>query len=242
MDAPIALVFAAGLFATVNPCGFALLPSFLSFYLGASEEETSQSLLSRSAQGFVVGVVLSLSFGAVFVVAGVIFSAGLRSFIHAVPWLAAAIGVALVVVGLAMVAGRHIGLVPASRVRVGAGSARGYGRVALFGVTYAIASLSCTLVGFLVVIGQAVAAANPLAMVTVFAAYVAGSASVLIALSVSAALAKGALARAIRRAICLAGGLLAMSGAYLILYWPVLAGETIRTRLSSVSTPSSPAA
>ncbi|MGH2743569.1 MAG: cytochrome c biogenesis CcdA family protein [Thermoleophilaceae bacterium] len=233
MNAPIALAFGAGLLATVNPCGLALLPSFLGLYLGSSEDGAAErSLLARAAQGFLVGAVLSASFGAVFVMAGLIVSAGLRSFIDIVPWLAAAIGAALVVLGFAIVAGRRVALVAASRVRVGSAATGGYRRVAAFGITYALASLSCTLAVFLAVVGQALAAADPLRFVAVFAAYAAGSATVLIALSLSAALAKGALARAVRKLVPLvnrlAGALLAASGAYLILYWlPVLGGATV---------------
>jgi cytochrome c biogenesis protein CcdA len=232
VNAPVALAFGAGLLATVNPCGIVMLPSFLSLYLCTSEEQAvDRSLVARAAHGFVVGAVLSASFGAVFVVAGMIVAAGLRSFIDVVPWLAAAIGVALVVLGVAMVAGRHVALVAASRVTIGSSSEEGWRRVAAFGVTYAIASLSCTLGVFLAVVGQALAVADPGGFVVVFAAYAAGSATVLIALSLSAALAKGALTRALRRIAPvvnrLAGALLAISGAYLILYWlPVLGGAT----------------
>src|SRR6266498_2748861 len=31
------VAFTAGLLATVNPCGFAMLPAFLSFYVGTAE-------------------------------------------------------------------------------------------------------------------------------------------------------------------------------------------------------------
>ena len=34
IDAPIGLAFAAGLVATVNPCGFAMLPAYLSYFMG----------------------------------------------------------------------------------------------------------------------------------------------------------------------------------------------------------------
>ena len=34
IDAPLALAFAAGLVATVNPCGFAMLPAYLSYFMG----------------------------------------------------------------------------------------------------------------------------------------------------------------------------------------------------------------
>ena len=44
MNAPLAFAFGAGLLATVNPCGLALLPGFLGVYLGAGE----RGLLSPS--------------------------------------------------------------------------------------------------------------------------------------------------------------------------------------------------
>lgn len=233
MSASVSFAFAAGLLATVNPCGFALLPSFLSFYLGANEEGIERdSVAARMRQGLLVGVVLSAAFGGVFVFAGLVVSAGMRAFIQLVPWLAVAIGAALLVLGLAMLAGRHIGLTAASRVRVAAQGERSYGRVALFGVTYALASLSCTLAIFLVVVGQALAVSDPIQLLAVFGAYAAGSASILIALSLSAALAKAALARAVRRLVPVvnrvAGALLAASGTYLLLYWvPNLGGGPV---------------
>lgn len=232
MSATLALAFGAGLLAIANPCGFALLPGFLSLYIGGSEQ--GEPLLARTAQGFVVGLVLSVSFGGVFVVAGLAVSAGLRPFLDLIPWLAALIGAGLVVLGLMMLAGRHVGLTPASRIHVGVGvgSTAGYRRVALFGATYAIASLSCTLGIFLVVIGQALATANPWDVVAVFVAYAAGSSSILIALALSAALAKGALARTVHRLLPavnrISGALLTASGLYLILYWlPTLGGAAV---------------
>jgi cytochrome c-type biogenesis protein len=224
----VGFAFGAGLLATVNPCGFAVLPSFLSLYLGSRDQAAGAGgIAARLGQGFVVGVVLSAAFGAVFLIAGLIVSAGLRSFLDAVPWLATLIGVALLAIGLAMLAGRHVGLAGASRVGVRQPAGQELRGVA--GASYALASLSCTLAVFLIVIGQALATANPFGLFAVFAAYAAGSASVLIALSMSAALAKGALERALRRTLPIigriAGGLLALSGVYLILYWlPALGG------------------
>ena len=60
-------------------------------------------------------------------------------------------------------------------------------------------------------------------LLAVFGAYAAGSASLLVAISLSAALAKGALTRAVRRGAAISnratGALLAASGIYLVLYW-----------------------
>lgn len=230
MSGSIGLAFGAGLLATVNPCGFAMLPSFLGVYLGEGEGEADRTLLTRLSQGFLVGLVLSGAFSAVYVGAGLVVSAGARSFVGAVPWLASAIALGLIAAGLAMLAGRHFGLRVASRLTPRMASGRGFGRVGLFGATFAIASLSCTLPVFLLVVSQAIASSSPIGLLAVFGAYAAGSASVLLALSLSAALAKGAIADGLRRFLPLvnrvSGALLIASGAYLILYWlPTLSGN-----------------
>jgi cytochrome c-type biogenesis protein len=233
VSAAATFAFGAGLLATVNPCGFAMLPGFLSLYLG-SEDTGERSALARGAQGFRVGLALTGGFASVFVVAGLILSIGLRSFVHVIPWVAVVIAVALVLVGMAMVFGGHVGLTAASRVRVDGRSAEGCGRVVLFGASYAVASLSCTLAVFLIVVGQAVAAANPIRVLAVFGAYAAGSATVLVALSLSVALAKAAVARTVRWLAPvvsrLTGVLLTASGVYLVIYWlPTLNGDSSYT-------------
>ncbi|MGH9112549.1 MAG: cytochrome c biogenesis protein CcdA, partial [Acidimicrobiales bacterium] len=37
IDAPVGFAFAAGMVAAFNPCGFAMLPAYLSWFLGQSE-------------------------------------------------------------------------------------------------------------------------------------------------------------------------------------------------------------
>ena len=224
MSTAITLAFGAGLLATVNPCGFALLPGFLSFYLGTGETTgASTSPLARARQGFSVGLVLSGAFSAVFILTGLVVTAGLRQVLSALPWVAFTIGLALVVLGLVMLAGRRISLLAASRWGPSVEQRSGYSRVAAFGVAYGLASLSCTLAVFLVVVGQALTVSGVAQTLAVFGAYAAGSASVLLALSVGAALAKGALARAVGRIAPfvsrLAGALLLISGLYLVAYW-----------------------
>lgn len=225
-----AFAFGAGLLATVNPCGFAMLPAFLAYYLGDTDDpEHTPGFLARLAQGLGVGLAVSAGFAGVFMAAGLLVSAGLRSLVRVVPWAAVVIGAALAVVGLAMVAGRHLGFSVGERLRPGQG--RGYRHIVVFGAAYALASLSCTLAVLLAVVAQATATDNPLQMLGVFAAYGLGAASVLVTLAVSAALAKAAFARAVRRLLPvagrLAGGVLVASGVYLIAYWlPALGGSS----------------
>lgn len=89
-----------------------------------------------------------------------------------------------------MLAGRRVSLLTAVRLRRDLEQRTGYSRVAAFGVAHALASLSCTLAIFLVVVGQALTVSGVVETLAVFGAYAAGSASVLLALSISAALAR----------------------------------------------------
>jgi cytochrome c-type biogenesis protein len=230
MTGAISFAFGAGLLATVNPCGFVMLPSFLGLQLGMSDDADASSPLARAGNGFGIGLTLSAAFSAVLVAAGIVLAAGLRSLVDVVPWLAVAVGVALVLVGVAMLAGHHVSLRVFDRLRPRDVGRNGYARVASFGVGYAIASLSCTLAVVLAVASQATATANPIQFLGVFAAFAAGSTSSLLALSVSIALAKSIVARAMRRMAplmsTLTAILLAASGVYLIAYWlPSVLGD-----------------
>lgn len=228
----LAFAFDAGALATVNPCGFAVLPAFLAYYLGNEDgADVGGDGLSRVAQGFVVGLAVSGGFAAVLTVAGLLVSLGLRSLVSAVPWAAVVIGAALVVAGLAMLAGRRVTLNLAKHV--GPGTGRSSRRMFVFGAGYAVASLSCTLAVLLAVVAQALATSDPLQMLGVFAAYGLGAATVLVALSLSAAVAKAALVGGIRRLLPVVervgGAVLVASGAYLVAYWlPALVGSTRR--------------
>ncbi|MDP9452709.1 MAG: cytochrome C biogenesis protein [Actinomycetota bacterium] len=227
----LAFAFGAGMLATVNPCGFAVLPAFLAYYVGESDDiggAGRPSLLARLGRGFSVGFAVSAGFAAVFTASGLLVSLGLRSLVRAVPWAAVGIGGVLVLVGLALVAGRQVGL----RVGkdLGPGQGRSCRRMVGFGAGYAVASLSCTLAVLLAVVAQATATSNPFQLAAVFIAYGAGAASVLVSLTVSASLAKATVATAIKRILPvvnrLGGAVLVISGAYLIAYWlPSLVGS-----------------
>jgi cytochrome c-type biogenesis protein len=222
--------FGAGLLATVNPCGFVMLPGFIGMQLGAEEGTADRTILSRCAQGVGIGLVLSGAFSAVLVLAGLALAAGMRALVGAIPWLVVAVGLGLIVAGAAMLTGHRLGLVIASRLRPANSARHGYGRVAGFGAGYAVASLSCTLAVVLSVATQATATSNPVQVLGVFAAFAAGATSTLLALSISIALAKGAIARTMRRLAPLmntiAATMLLASGVYLLIYWlPTLLGD-----------------
>lgn len=221
IDAPLALAFAAGLVATVNPCGFAMLPAYLSYFMGIEDEDQSRVGALRGA--LVVGAIVSSGFLVVFGLAGILITAGFRVVIDVIPWVAIVVGVAVIGLGIALVRGYElkVGLPKAGK----AASGRGYRSVFLFGISYAVASLSCTLPVFLTVVATQVTRGSFASGIATFVAYGAGMAVVLMAVTIAIAVGKQTLiarlrgsARHISR---VSGVILIAAGVYIVWFWTV---------------------
>lgn len=139
--------FALGMVALINPCGFALLPAYLGFFVSLEGDEQGERRIHSLNRAQLVGLSLTLGFLLVFGLIGVVFSGSIDTI---GPWLPEAtlvMGVGLVALGVAMLFGFEpiLGL---PKLNKGGGS-KSFGSVFLFGVSYAIASLSCTIGIFL---------------------------------------------------------------------------------------------
>lgn len=239
MTGLLVLAFGAGLLAPINPCGFGLLPAMLTATLNPADvtdptdvttpDRARRALVARLVAGLRTGIALTVGFTATFTVIGLGLTAGLRSLITVVPWLAAALGIVLALIGIGLLTGRHLPLpLPTRHPELPRTATGGVGRVVAFGAGYAIASASCTLAVLLAVVTQA-AATSVAGVLAVFTAYAAGSALLLITLAVLAAATSTVLARHLQRLARyisrITGALLAASGAYLLYYWlPPLLG------------------
>lgn len=220
MTAALTLVFSAGMVATLNPCGFAMLPAYLSYFMGLQDEqEKSTPAALRTA--LAVGAVVSAGFVVVFGIAGIVITAGFRSVIDWIPWLALTIGVAVTVLGIAMLRGFEmtIGLPKARR----AGTGRGYGNVFGFGVSYAVASLSCTLPVFLTVVATQLTQRSFVGGFVIFLGYGLGMSIVLLGITVVMALGKQSLVTKLRSSARyinrVSGGILVLAGAFIVWFW-----------------------
>ena len=109
---PFGFAFGVGMVAAVNPCGFAMLPAYLSLYLGAHEEGFDKHpSMSRLLRALLVGATVSSGFVVLFGLAGLVISAGATLLLEVMPALGIVIGGVLVLVGIWMLAGRtlHVG-------------------------------------------------------------------------------------------------------------------------------------
>jgi cytochrome c biogenesis protein CcdA len=125
-----------------------------------------------------------------------------------------------------LVTRRYVGILAASRVEVT--PRRNFGNAFVFGIGYAVASLSCTLPIFLAVVGTALAANGFLASLVQFASYALGMGIVIVAVTVGSALFRDAVSRWLRGVLPhvhrVSSLFLVGAGGYLIYYWIVFAG------------------
>src|SRR5437762_1558080 len=118
---PISIALVAGGLSVVNPCGFPLLPAFLSFYFGADEEQLPPAS-TRVAQGLVVGALVALGFLGFFALVGLPVSFGVGAIARAVRWAGLATGALLAIVGPVTLFGIHGSAAAPSSVACSAGA------------------------------------------------------------------------------------------------------------------------
>lgn len=224
LQGPFALALVSGMVATVNPCGFALLPAYLSAFVGMDTRANRASALARAVA---VSGVLTAGFITVFGLLGVVFGSALNEVQRRAPWLTILIGLGLVCLGVSMLLGRELNLrIP--KLQRG-GSDGTLVSMFLFGVSYALASLSCAIAPFLTVTSSP--SANLVSRILTFALYGIGMGLVIAVLTIGVALARSGVVARFRSFVPhmnrIAGGLMVVAGAYVAYYgwyeWRVLA-------------------
>lgn len=217
ISSTVALAFTAGMVATFNPCGFSLLPAYLGGFVAGDEIELSTERRLARAAG--VSGAVSLGFVVVFAAVGVIIDRIASQTQQQLPWVTIVIGCLLVVFGAATVAGWRPSLpIPVPALTGGRG---GLGVMMGYGVTYAVASLSCTIGPFLAVTGAALNSSAWEASM-VYVSYALGMGLIVLILSLSAALAHSSVATNLRQfskvAPTIGGVLMVIAGSYAIWY------------------------
>ena len=217
IDGPFALAVAAGMAATVNPCGFALLPAYLAAFLG---EEGSSEGVGAVPRALAVSAAMTAGFVAVFGAFGAVITPLALSVERYLPWATIVIGVALVGLGVWLLAGRELALRTPKLERGGRDGT--VGSMFLYGASYAIASLSCTIGPFLAVTSTTFRSEGVASGIAVFVAYGLGMGAIVTALTVAVALARDGLVGRLRAALPLvtraSGALLVVAGAYVAWY------------------------
>ncbi len=228
---PVGYAVGAGMVAAFNPCGFAMLPSYLGLYLGTGDRPEENRLGRRSLRALTVGGTVTVSFVLLFGIAGVLLSLATTAIARYLPWAGLAVGVVMVLAAGRLLSGGTLYASFGDRLadRMGATARqprlRGY---FAYGLGYGLASLSCTLPIFLAVVGSALATRGLLAAALQFVFYALGMGLVISLLTLGVALFKHAAVRSVRRLMPviqpLSVLLLLAAGTYIVYYWLTIGG------------------
>ena len=238
----IGFAFSAGAVAFLNPCGFAMIPTYISYFVESdyysSQRQTTTNrnlgLISvrRLSKGGLAGLLATAAFIAIFGLTGIAISSlgiGIAKFL---PWVAVSSDVVIIGIGVAKALGKTIHVnIPSPRGLIynihgnhgnNDGKKPGYANFFLFGIGYSIASLSCTLPLFLLIVFQGLSAGGIREGSIVFTTYALGMGSVMIAISLAISASNQTFVKWLRKLApkmnFITGVVLILAGSYLIYY------------------------
>lgn len=229
---PLGFAFGAGMASAVNPCGFPMVPAYITMYIGSDEPSSRNSRpMIQLIRALYVGAMVTFGFGLLFGVAGILLTLGTRVLVlELIPFFGVTIGVSLMVLGLWIICGLKIYTRVAARIAVHIGNpknvnGKGY---FLFGISYGVASLSCTLPIFLTVVGTSTTLEDFIYSVLQFVLFSLGMGFVVISLTVSMSIFRNGIIRWCRNIIPViqpvCACLMVLAGLYIVFYWITVGG------------------
>ncbi|MBB32418.1 MAG: hypothetical protein CL455_02035 [Acidimicrobiaceae bacterium] len=217
----LAFPLAAGLIAAFNPCGFAMLPAYLSYFLGIETKSGTDKFLSIM-NGLKVSLALSMGFVFVFASLGILTNTLISeaSIESRAGYITLGIGILLILLGLSMIRGFHPVLnIPRLKM---SGINRQLFSMFMFGVSYAFVSVGCSAPIFFITVGGSFSRDGIIDGIAVFIAYALGMSIVITVLTISLAIARSAIAEHLRSLLkhlnVFSGFFLAISGFFLAAY------------------------
>ncbi|MER6999197.1 cytochrome c biogenesis protein CcdA [Streptomyces sp. NPDC000410] len=217
-DLPLALALGAGMLAAVNPCGFALLPAYLSLLVLGDDTPSRTVAIGRA---LAATAAITIGFAALFGVFGLAIQPVAGQVQQHLPWFTIGFGLLIATAGGWLLAGRQLPTL-APKLRRAPKVTRSLPSMALFGMAYATASLGCTIAPFLAIVVSAFRTGSTAEGITLFVAYAAGMGLIVGAASLTVALTRTTAVTRLRRlgaiAPRLGGALLLLVGAYVAYY------------------------
>lgn len=209
--ASVTYVLVAGASALLSPCGFPMLPGYVSYYLGAKSSPTNW------VSG---GIACTLGLVLVFALVGTaasIVGAALNPYI---PLLELVAGVVTIGMGITTLFGKEF-----LRLTIPSKAPRQKGLVGIFlyGVTYGLATLGCSAPVFFAVLFWAITSDGILGGVFTFVVYAVGMGLPLISTTILVSLAKERMLRSLMKALPkiqkASGVFLILIGVYLLYFY-----------------------
>lgn len=214
----LALALVAGAVAAFNPCGFALLPPYLALLV--ADDRPGRGSFPAVARAVRFSAGMTAGFVAVFAAFGLVVAPLALSVERYLPYLTVLIGLVLMLLGGWLLSGRSVGF--SGRLGRGRAPSASWTSQVGYGVSFALASLSCTIGPFLAVTSTTLSGSDVVSVVASYVVYALGMGAVILVLALAVATARVSLVGRMRAAggvIGRIGGLvLVLAGAYVAWY------------------------
>ena len=208
----------AGALAAFNPCGFVLLPAYLTSLIISDGVNEHKTLIYLRAIRFSLG--MTVGFIGVFGAFAVVIAPISASVVKYLPTITVVVGIALLGLAVALMMGKDIFLKKLANPNI-APNKNWISQVG-YGITFALVSLSCTIGPFLAITATAISSKSFFKTVSLFISYSLGMGVIVLTLALAVAAAKSTLITRIKRSQRLvsrfSGVFLLFSGAYVIWY------------------------
>ena len=150
MELTLFFAFSAGSVAAFNPCGIAMFPAYIGFQL--DQKKSQESFVSLIFRGSILGLFMTMGFLLVFALVSFVLILGGTFVASFLPIISVLIGVLIISLGVYL-------LLSNTKFSSGLFSSLQFGNVSsnfqtfLFGIAYALISISCALPVFLAALG-----------------------------------------------------------------------------------------
>ncbi|MBE0517568.1 MAG: redoxin domain-containing protein [Methanophagales archaeon] len=193
------LALLAGVMSFFAPCAFPLMPGYISYYLGRYEGGPT---LRGSVKA---GIASATGINGIFALIGAAVAVGGAAVKSYLMYLAPGVGVAIILLGLAMVFGkteifdRFGGILSSYSSKLGGGAR--YSGLFLYGVGYGLASMGCQAPVFIALIFAGLASGGALEALLIFLSFSVGMGGMMLTVSVLVGSAKMTILERVRRMV-----------------------------------------
>jgi cytochrome c biogenesis protein CcdA len=205
------LILTAGAVALFSPCGYPMLPGYISYYLGLKNSPT---------KAFFGGLSCTLGLVTIFLGFGVVVSIVGSLIYPYIPYFELIAGIIVFIMGIVLLG--NISL-PFPNIGIGATKYKGAFGLYSYGLLYGLATLSCTAPIFISIFLMALSTGGIMEGILVYAVYAVGMGLPIVITTILVYRAKE---YAIRRMVrytrwfhTIGGGILIIIGIYLIFYY-----------------------
>ncbi|HHD6223350.1 TPA: cytochrome c biogenesis CcdA family protein [Staphylococcus aureus] len=188
-------ILTAGMVAAFNPCGIALLPSYISYLIGG--ETKDHSFRYAIFKGLGLGGAMTTGFLTIFVLV---------------------MGILIALLGLGMLFGKHL------PIKIGSFQVKpGKWSIYFYGIAYAVTSLGCTLPAFMLVVSASLNDNSVTAVIIKFIIYSLGMGIVVTAITMVSLISRQLVQKFLHNYMGsiqkIAAVVIFLSGLYMAYYW-----------------------